>query len=62
MSYQKLDPQDLVISAESVTAAAWSNNTPTLITFFTSSTQVASSTGDWYYNIYKDDIKYFNYQ
>ena len=55
MSYKRLDPEDLVISAESVTAAAWSNNTPTMTTFYTSSTQVASSTGDWYYNVYMND-------
>ena len=42
MSFKRLDAEDLVISAESITAAAWAGNTPTLTTFFTSSTQTGS--------------------
>jgi hypothetical protein len=38
MSYTKLDPTDLVVSSDAVTAPAWSTNIPTLSTFFTSST------------------------
>lgn len=55
MSYKKFDPQDLVVSAESITAPAWSGDSPTLTTFHTSSTQVAANTGKYYYNIYKDN-------
>lgn len=53
MGYKRLDPEDLVISSDSVTGTVWSNNTTTLTTFFTSSTQVSSNKGKYYYNIYQ---------
>lgn len=53
MGFKRFDPSDLVISNDAVTAAAWSNNTPTLTSFFTSSTQVVSSTSEYYFNVYQ---------
>ena len=55
MGFKRLDPEDLVLSNEAVTTAAWSNNTPTLTSFFTSSAQagVASSTSQFYFDIYQ---------
>ena len=53
MSYKRFDPEDLVISADSITGTVWYNNNPTLSTFITSSVQVASSTGDYYFEIYQ---------
>jgi hypothetical protein len=47
MSFTALETTDFVVSAESVTAPAWSNNIPTLSTFFTSS--VSSS---FYLDVY----------
>ena len=55
MSFKRFDPEDLVVSAESITQAAWEGSAPTLTTFFTSSTQVAANTGNYYYNIYKNN-------
>ena len=55
MSFKRFDPQDLVVSAESITQAAWEGSAPTITTFYTSSVQVAANTGKYYYNIYKDD-------
>jgi len=52
MSFKRFDPEDLVVSAESITQAAWEGSTPTLTSFHTSSTQVAANTGNYYYNIY----------
>ena len=52
MSFKRFDPEDLVVSAESITQAAWEGGTPTLTSFHTSSTQVAANTGNYYYNIY----------
>jgi hypothetical protein len=46
MSYKRLDPEDFLVSIDSVTATAWSTNTPILSTFFTSS---VTSTNDVYY-------------
>jgi len=53
MSFKRLDPEDFLISADSVTAGAWAGNTPTLTQFFTSSVQVAGTSGDYYINVYQ---------
>jgi hypothetical protein len=55
MGFKQLDPEDLVISSEAVTTTVWSNNNPTLTTYFTSSTQVSSNVGNYYYSIYNLD-------
>jgi hypothetical protein len=52
MSFKALDPEDLVISSDAITATVWSNYAPTLNSFYTSSTQVASNTANYYYDIY----------
>jgi hypothetical protein len=52
MSFKRLDPEDISISAESVTAPAWSGQVSTLATFFTSS-QVTLSSGLYYYNVFQ---------
>lgn len=53
MSFTRLSPDDFLISADSVTAGAWTGNIPTLTQFFTSSVQVASTSGNYYLNIYQ---------
>ena len=53
MGFKRFDPEDLVISTDSVTATVWSNNSPSLGTFFTDTTQVASTTGQFYHHIYQ---------
>jgi len=51
MSFKRLDPEDFLVSIDSITATAWSTNSPTLTSFFTSST---TSTNDSYYkNVYQ---------
>lgn len=52
MSFSKLDPQDFLISADSITSALWTNYLPTLNNFFTSSTQESSNAGDYYLSVY----------
>lgn len=49
MSFTRLDASDFVVSSDSVTAPAWSNNVTTLSTFFTAS---ADSTGSYYIDVY----------
>jgi hypothetical protein len=51
MSFKRLDPEDFLVSVDSITATAWSTNSPTLTTFFTSS--VTSSNDSYYKNIYQ---------
>lgn len=55
MSFKRLDPEDISISAESVVTPLWSTNNVELTTFFTSSFQVPNS-GDYYYRIYNTDV------
>ena len=51
-AFQTLDPRDLLISNENVTNTVWLNNSPNISEYFTSSVQVASTTGQFYYNIF----------
>ncbi len=53
MSFTRLDPSDFVVSSDSVTAPAWSNNVTTLTSFFTAS---AASTGSYYLDVYNAAI------
>jgi hypothetical protein len=53
MSFKRLDPEDFVVSADSIVAACWTGNNPTLTTFYSSSTQIAGSSGDFYINAYQ---------
>ena len=53
MSFKRFDQEDIVVSAESVTSPLWSGDQVTLQGFYTSSTQVAGTTGDYYINVYQ---------
>lgn len=53
MSYKRFDQEDVVVSAESVTAPVWSGDATTLTSFFTSSTQIGGTSADYYYDIYQ---------
>ena len=54
-TFSSLDQGDLLISTENVAGTVWLNNTPTLTSYFTSSVQVNSATGQFYYNIYFEE-------
>jgi hypothetical protein len=53
MSFKRLDPEDFLVSSDSIINTLWSTDTPNLTTFFTSSIQVASSAGTYYYSVYQ---------
>jgi hypothetical protein len=53
MAFKRLDPEDFIVSSDSVTAPLWSSNQVTLNKFFTSSVQEAGSSGNFYLNIYQ---------
>lgn len=55
MSFKRFDQQDLVISSDGITTPAWSNNTGTLLAFYTSSDQVSRTSGDYYFNVYQEN-------
>jgi hypothetical protein len=56
MSFKTLDSEDIVISAESITAPVWTGFSQTLTNFYTSSIQSNSSTGNFYLDIYNEAI------
>ena len=53
MSFKRLEPLDFLVSSDSIVNTLWSTDTPTLTTFFTSSTQIGSSAGTYYYSVYQ---------
>ena len=55
MSFKRLDAEDFVVSSDTISATLWSSASPTLSTFFTSSTQEAGSSGNYYLNIYQTE-------
>jgi len=55
MSYTQFAPDDSVVSNQEVVSTLWSTNEATATTFYTSSTQQASTLGDFYLNVYTSD-------
>jgi hypothetical protein len=53
MSFTRLENSDFLVGVDSITATCWSNNTPTLTKFYTSSTQEAGSSGNYYLSVYQ---------
>ena len=53
MAFKRLDPEDFLVSADSVTSTVWSNNSPSLNTYFTSSVQKEGSSGPYYLSVYQ---------
>jgi hypothetical protein len=52
MAFKRLDPEDFVVSSDSITSTLWSTGNPTLAIFYTSSIQLASSAGNYYLSIF----------
>ena len=55
MSYKSLDPQDFLVSADSITAPCWTNYSNPISSLYTSSVQVAGTSGNYYLNVYNTD-------
>ena len=53
MSFKRLTPSDFLVSADSITSPCWTNNVYDLTTFFSSSTQEASSQGNYVLAVYQ---------
>jgi hypothetical protein len=53
MAFKRFDPEDFVVSSDSITSTLWSTGAPTLTTFFTSSVQAAGTSGNYYLSIYQ---------
>jgi len=55
MSFNRLEADDFVVSADSISATLFSGGQPTLTTFFTSSTQAADASGNYYLNVFQTE-------
>ena len=55
MSFNRLDPQDFVVSADAVSSTVWSGNQPILNEFFTSSAQESGQSGEYYLNVFNTE-------
>ena len=53
MSFNRLAPEDFVVSSDSITAPLWTAGAPTLTQFYSSSVQEAGSSGNFYLNVYQ---------
>jgi len=53
MGFKRFDPEDFVVSSDTVTSTVWSNNAVELNSYFTSSTQTQGSSGEYYINVYQ---------
>jgi hypothetical protein len=53
MSFKAFDPEDFVVSSDSVVSTLWSTNNPALTSFYTSSVQAANSSGNYYLSIFQ---------
>ena len=53
MAFNRLAPEDFVISTDSITATLWSEGTVALTKFHTSSNQEVGSSGDFYLNVFQ---------
>jgi hypothetical protein len=56
MSFKRLDPEDISISAESIVQPAWSSQAVALTNIFQSSGQVASNTGNFYIDVFDKTV------
>ena len=55
MSFKRFDTEDIVVSTDSITGTAWSTGNPALTDYFTSSIQVAGSSGEFYISVFQVD-------
>jgi hypothetical protein len=55
MSYKTLDPQDFLVSADTITAPCWTNYVNPILALYTSSIQVAGTSGNYYINTYNSN-------
>lgn len=55
MSFKRFDTEDIVVSSDSISSPAWSNNQVTLTTFEFNSDQIGtgSAGGQYYWNVYQ---------
>jgi hypothetical protein len=55
MGFKRLEADDFVVSAQAQTSTCWTNNEPTLTTFFTQSNQVNGASGKYYVTVFNEN-------
>lgn len=53
MSFKRFDPEDFVVSSDSISATLWSGGVTTLANFYTSSIQQLTPSGKYYMNVFQ---------
>ena len=53
MGFKRFDPEDFVVSADTVTSTVWSGFQPQLNSFFSSSVQKEGTSGPYYLNVFQ---------
>ena len=56
MSFGAYQTEDQVLSSDTIVSPMWSGDLTNLVTFFSSSTQEIGKSGDFFLNVYKDNI------
>ena len=56
MSFAVYQTEDQVLSSDTIVSPMWSGDLTNLVTFFSSSTQEVGKSGDFFLNVYKDNI------
>jgi hypothetical protein len=56
MSFKRLDPEDFVVSSDSITATCWTDNNPTLTNFFQNPSQTNGTSGLYYIDVYQSAL------
>ena len=52
MSFKRLEADDFVVSSDAISSTCWTNDSPTLTSFFTASVQAGGSSGNYYLNVF----------
>ena len=52
MSFKRLEADDFVVSSDAISSTCWTNDSPTLTSFFTASVQANGSSGNYYVNVF----------
>jgi hypothetical protein len=53
MAFKRFDSEDFLVSSDSITSTLWSTGNPTLTSFYSSSIQIAGSSGNYYLSTYQ---------
>ena len=53
MAFKRFDSEDFLVSSDSITSTLWSTGNPTLTSFYSSSIQIAGSSGNYYLSVYQ---------